>query len=461
MNPASLYCPSALLSDGWHDNVVLHFTVDGKIAATESGTPAQATMRATGPCVPGMPNLHSHAFQRAMAGLTERAGNTADNFWTWRETMYRLAAQVAPDDLSAIAMQLYIEMLKAGYTSVAEFHYLHHTADGTPYADPAEMSLRLMEAARAVGLRQTLLPTLYCHSDFGGKPPTERQRRFINPVERLLAIIERCRAHARGADTLAVGLGLHSLRAVTPDELQATLSGMTTIDATAPIHLHIAEQVAEVDSCIAWSGQRPVDWLFNAVPVDRRWCLVHAIHVDDREIARMAASGAVVGLCPTTEANLGDGLFPILPYLAAGGRYGIGSDSQISVAVHEELRWLEYSQRLQRRERNLLRLGEGSIGEGIYRAAQRGGAAALGQVGDGLAIGAAADLLVLDADHPKLIGRTRADQLTSYVFAGDSSCIRDVYVGGRPVIIDGRHSDEAVVFDRFRKSLTTLFARTF
>lgn len=383
--------------------------------------------RQPGLVVPGMPNLHSHAFQRAMAGLTERAGPAGDNFWRWREVMYRFLAVLTPDDVQAIAAQLYVECLLHGYTAVAEFHYLHNAPDGSRYADPAEMSHRIRAAAQDAGIGLTLLPVLYCHSQFGGAPPTDAQRRFVLSPDDYAALCE------------AVGDGVapHSLRAVTPEELAAAIA----IANGRPIHIHVAEQEKEVADCLAWSGTRPVAWLLDHAPVNERWCLVHATHVDATECRQLAESGAVVGLCQTTEANLGDGIFPLRAFLAHGGRFGVGSDSNVSTSPVEELRWLEYIRRLETRTRN--------VTSGLYRMAVAGGAQALGRSAPG-------DVVVLDTEHPALVGRSEENALDAWVFSGNSTPVRDVMVGGQWVVRDGRHRNQAAIASAFARTMRRL-----
>lgn len=448
-----LHCRTALLGRDWADDVLIEADAAGRIVAITPGVAAPAdARRAGGPVVPGMPNLHSHAFQRAMAGLAERAGDTAaDSFWTWRETMYGFLRQLGPDEVEAITAQLYVEMLKGGYTGVAEFHYLHHDHDGRPYADRAELSLRVLAAARGAGIRLTHLPVLYAHAGFGGLAPAEGQRRFINDVDGIRGIMAAVATAADGDPLVRVGLALHSLRAVTPDELTAAIDGLDT-----PIHIHIAEQTKEVDDCLAWCGKRPVELLTSIVALDPRWCLIHATHMTAAETAAVAKSGAVAGLCLTTEANLGDGIFPAPDYLAAGGRFGVGSDSHIGVSASEELRLMEYGQRLALRQRNRLRLDGASIGAGLYRAAARGGAQAFGVAAGEIAVGQAADLVVLDGDSPKLVERRGDLILDSYVFAGDNSLVRDVIVGGHLVVEGGRHRDEAGILGRYRAAMRKL-----
>ena len=403
--------------------------------------------------LPGMPNLHSHAFQRAMAGLAERRGSHSgqDSFWTWRETMYGFASRVGPDELRAIAAQLYVEMLKAGYSHVCEFHYLHHVPDGKPYADPAAMSLAIIEAAREVGIGLTLLPVLYMTGGFDGRPLSERQRRFGMDAESYLRLLERLRAQE--SPMLRVGVALHSLRAVPEAALTEVLA--SAVARAGVVHIHIAEQIGEVEECVATRGARPVRWLFDHAEVDARWCLVHATHLDRGEVESIAGSGAVAGLCPTTEANLGDGLFPLAGYLDADGVLGIGSDSQISVSPVEELRWLEYGQRLIARQRNIVARSAGvSVGEVLWRAALRGGWQASGLAPFGS--GARADLLVLDAQSPLLAARTQENALDSFIFAGNTPLVRDVMVNGEWVVRDFRHRDEARIAARFRSSVEAL-----
>jgi len=368
--------------------------------------------------------------------------------------MYGFVGRLTPGQVEAIAGQLYVEMLKAGYTAVGEFHYLHHNADGRPYADPAEMSERIVRAARATGIGLTLLPVLYACGGFGGRPAGPGQRRFLHDLDGFLALvcglIER---HGRDPQ-LRVGIAPHSLRAVTPELLAGAVAGLAGIDAAAPVHIHVAEQTEEVEECIAWSGQRPVEWLLDHAPVGAHWCLVHATHMTEAETGRLAASGAVAGLCPTTEANLGDGLFPAREYLRRGGAIGIGSDSHVSVSPVEELRWLEYGQRLVHRRRNLL----AGSGAALYRAALVGGAWALGRPVGKLAAGCRADLVVLDAERPTLVGKSGDTLLDALVFAGNDNLVRDVMVGGRWLVEDGHHVAEHAVLARYRAALAELTA---
>jgi formimidoylglutamate deiminase len=397
----------------------------------------------------GMPNLHSHAFQRAMAGLAERQSHPEDSFWTWRELMYRFAGRINPDSQHAIACQLYTEMLEAGYTTVCEFHYLHHQPDGRPYDDHAAMAKALIAAARDTGIRLTLLPVLYMTGGFDGRALADRQRRFGHSLQAYQALLETLRALRD--DTLEVGVALHSLRAVPPGAMHELLAGLD--DSALPIHIHIAEQIGEVQECEALRGARPVEWLLANAEVDERWCLVHATHLTPAEVQGIAASGATVAICPTTEANLGDGLFPLRDYLASGGHWGIGSDSHVSVSPVEELRWLEYGQRLVLRRRNVaVAAAQPSTGELLAGAALRGGLRACGQPG------AAGDVVVLDAEAPALAGAHGDNLLDRVVFAGNRNLVRDVYVAGRQVVAAGRHRDHDRIARRYADTLRALLA---
>ncbi|MBI2254139.1 MAG: formimidoylglutamate deiminase [Proteobacteria bacterium] len=437
--PRTVFAPIALLPDGWAEQVVIEFDRAGNVIRVETGAnPPADAMQCQGPVLPGMPNLHSHAFQRAMAGLAEVALNPEDSFWTWRDLMYRLVGRLTPDQVEDIARYLYIDMLKGGYTAVAEFHYLHHDLDGRPYADAAEMSRRVLRAAERAGIGITLLPVLYAHGGFGGKVPTDGQKRFINSVDSYLKLQETLAKDCAGPGR-RLGFCFHSLRAVTRDEILAVM-GSTRDDR--PVHVHIAEQQREVDDCLAWSGRRPIQWLYDNVAVDDRWCLIHATHAEADEVAAMARSHAVAGLCPTTEANLGDGLFPAIDFVNAGGRLGIGSDSHVSLSVVEELRWLEYGQRLKHERRNRLYDANKHVAGFLYRANAAGGAQALGQKMGAIAVGNRADLVVLDGNHPLLAYVKGDDILGRWLFAGLNRMVKDVMVGGDWVVQDGRHGDE-------------------
>ena len=455
-----LFVKRALLASGWAEGVVLEIGDDGRIRDQCAGlrSPPPDCERVAGTVLPGMPNLHSHAFQRAFAGGTERRGPGEDSFWTWREAMYRMVARMDPDAIEAVAAQLFVEMLEAGYTSLGEFHYLHHDPDGRPYACLAETSGRIVAAARRTGIALTLLPVLYTSSGFGGRAPTPGQRRFVNDPERYARLLEALFSQHGGDGTgLRIGAAPHSLRAVRPAELGDALRALEGLDAKAPVHIHVAEQVREVEDCVRWCAERPVEWLLGHAEVDERWCLVHATHLTEAECAGLARSEATVGLCPTTEANLGDGLFPAAAFLAAGGRFGIGSDSHVSVNPREELRWLEYGQRLVHRRRALLASPDTpSVGRTLYERAARDGARALGQPAGALAPGRRADLVTIDDALPALEGREGDELLDALVFAGNVNPVRDVMVGGHWQVREGRHPERDAIRRRFGGTLRSL-----
>ena len=400
--------------------------------------------------LPGMSNLHSHAFQRAMAGLAERRGPGDDSFWTWRETMYGFTSRIGPDELRSIAAQLYVEMLKAGYTHVCEFHYLHNAPDGAPYADHAAMSRAIIEAAREACIGLTLLPVLYMTGGFDGRPLSDRQRRFGLSVDAYLDLLESlCALESPG---MRVGIALHSLRAVPEAAMREVLT--SPLARNRVIHIHIAEQIGEVQDCLGIRGARPVQWLFDHADVDARWCLVHATHLDDSEMHAIAKSGAVAGLCPTTEANLGDGLFPLANYLDANGVLGVGSDSHISVSPVEELRWLEYGQRLATRHRNIAARKPGaSVGETLWEAALRGGRRAAG-----LRESSERDVIVLDDTSPLLAARDEASVLDAFLFAGNTPLVRDVMAGGEWMVRDFHHRAEDRIAADYRAAVEALAA---
>lgn len=453
----NLFCHWIYLPDGWCPDIVVEIDETGDIRAVRSGQTKDADEAVDGPVIPGIPNLHSHAFQRAMAGLAEVSSGGEDNFWSWRRAMYALVSQLSADDIEAIATWLYIEMLKAGYTSVGEFHYLHHDPRGQPYADPAHLSHTVIGAATTAGIGITHLPVLYGHGGFGGRSLADSQRRFGNSPDKFLTIVSDLVRHYAKDSGIRIGIAPHSLRAVTPESLGAVLQGYDQLNPGGPVHIHVAEQVREVEECIAWSGMRPVAWLLDQQPVGPRWCLVHATHVDAAEATALARCGAVAGLCPTTEANLGDGLFPAPAFLENGGRIGIGSDSQISVSPVEELRWLEYGQRLTARKRNVLaRVPGQSTGRVLFDAVTRGGAQALGRQTGRLALGFRADLVVLDTAAPILCELAPDHWLDAFVFCGNVNTVRHVMCGGRWVVRDFRHDQEDVALRRFRNTLSRL-----
>jgi len=444
-----LWFERALLPTGWANDVRLCIEA-GIITVVESGIAASAGDSRHATAIPGLPNLHSHAFQRAMAGQAEAPGASGqDDFWRWRDRMYQLVGAISPDDSAAIAAMAFVEMLEAGFTRVGEFHYLHHSPDGTPYDNRSEMAVALASAARDSGIALTLLPVFYAHSGFGGQAPRPEQRRFINDLDGYGALLEGSRRAVRDIAGAVVGIAPHSLRAVTADQLQ----GLLASSPTGPVHIHIAEQISEVESCLAWSGQRPVRWLVDHAPVDGRWCLVHATHIDDDELQAIVRAQSVVGLCPITEANLGDGLFPADLFHQAGGRWGIGSDSNIRIDAAEEIRLLEYGQRLTLRRRNILARAGHSTGRSLFEASFAGGNAALGSPTSGLAAGEAADLVALASGGSGGMGG--GDQsVDEWIFAAGR--IATVWRAGRLVVADGRHVARDAIAARFRKTVQRL-----
>lgn len=449
---AAIFAEQALLPDGWRDNVRLTLA-EGRITAVQPGAAAAAGDERHAILLPGMPNLHSHAFQRGMAGLAELRGPSADSFWSWREVMYRFALSMTPDQVEAVAAQLYVEMLEAGFSRVGEFHYLHHDRDGKSYANLAEMAERIAAAAGETGIGLTLLPVFYAHSSFGGAAPNQGQRRFINDVNRFSRLVEKCRESVRALNQAVVGVAPHSLRAATPEELIE----VTALAPDGPIHIHIAEQVKEVEDCLAWSGARPVEFLLANAKVDKRWCLIHATHMTDTETVAMARSGAIAGLCPITEANLGDGTFAAPLFREHGGRYGVGSDSNVLIGLPDELRQLEYSQRLAHRARNVLAVAGGSTGRALFDAALDGGSVALGAGISQIAAGASADLVSLDPKNPSLAGKSGDAILDAWIFAngGKVDC---VWVHGFKQVSGGRHVKREAIAERFRSVMTALSA---
>jgi formimidoylglutamate deiminase len=453
----ALWAEAALLPEGFAADVRLEIDSRGDLLAVLPGADPVGAERLAGVVLPGMPNLHSHAFQRAMAGLAERLAPGEASFWTWREVMYRFLERIGPDELTAIAAQLYVEMLEAGYTAAGEFHYLHHQPDGRPYADPAALSWAILEARAASGIGLTHLPVLYMAGGFGGAPPEPGQRRFLHDLEGFAGLLEALAPRFAADPDLRLGVAPHSLRGV-PDRALREVSALADrIGAEALIHIHVAEQAKEVRDCLEWCGARPVAHLFETVEVGPRWCLIHATHMDDAETEALAQSGAVAGLCPTTEANLGDGLFDLGGFLAAGGRFGIGSDSHVSISPVEELRWLEYGQRLGSLRRLVAASAEQPhCGARLWQAALAGGAQALGRRIGRLAPGHRADLIRIDGDHPILVGRRAGSLLDSLVFSGNANLVRDVMVGGRWQVRDGRHIRRDEIAVAYRTAVARL-----
>lgn len=460
MASTRLQFESALLPQGWRNDVSIAVDASGAITEVASASATEAGRSPfRGIAIPGVPNVHSHAHQRAMAGLAERSGPSSDSFWTWREAMYGFALKMSPEDLEAVAAQLYVEMLKSGFTAVGEFQYLHHRPDGGAYAEPAEMSLRCLAAAERAGIAVTMLPTLYAYGGFGGAPGTQGQRRFLNDADGFLDIVRRLSVETQGHPLRRLGIAPHSLRAVTVDLLGEVIQGLDALDPRAPIHIHIAEQTKEVDDCVAWRGRRPVDYLLDSLDIGPRWCAIHATHMSEEETSRLAGSGAVAGLCPTTEANLGDGVFLAARYLDAGGAIAIGSDSQITVGPAEDLRQLEYSQRLRDRARNVLAGGpHRSTGRTLLDATLAGGARAIVQPMGAIEVGKRCDIVVLDPDHPAMLGRADDEAVDTWIFSAGAPAVKDVIVGGKTVVRNRRHEREDAILSDFRRAIARLRA---
>ena len=447
MSTRQLFAKDALLPTGWAQNIHLTWNDEGVIESVFTGVDAKAintlsVPHAKGPLLPGMPNLHSHAFQRGFAGLTEFKNQSQDSFWSWRTQMYQFALQISPAQMLAIAKFLYIEMLQAGYTSVCEFHYLHHDTDGKAYANAATMAQCLLQAAQETGIHITLLPVLYQHSGFDGQAPLKEQKRFLHSNKAMQKLLEQLNPICQAQDAV-LGLAPHSLRAVTLESLKEALDGLHSLNAAAPIHIHIAEQMAEVNACLAWSGKRPVELLLHHFELNSKWCLVHATHLSPSEIKQLATSQAVAGICPSTECNLGDGIFNMPAWLEHDGVWGIGSDSHVCVNAAEELMLLEYSQRLHLQQRNVIKnQQQPDVASAMMLAAVKGGAQASGRNIKGLAVGQSADFVVLDAEHFATACLPQApQQLASHIFASHrSNAIESVWVKGHRLVHNGQHS---------------------
>ena len=446
----TLWFEAALLPEGWARDVRIG-VMGGRIVNVETGVARGPTDEGGGVALPGVANVHSHAFQRAMAGLTEARGPSDDDFWTWRELMYRFLDRGGPEEIEAITALAFAEMLEGGYTRVTEFHYLHNDPTGAAYADRGEIAARIVAAAQATGVALTLLPVFYAHAGFGGQPPAHGQRRFINDLDGFAELVGRCRSLSADMPDAVVGVAPHSLRAVSADEL-ARLPAMA---GGGPIHIHVAEQTKEVDDCLAWSGARPVEWLLANAPVDPRWCLIHATHVTETEWRGVVARGAVVGLCPITEANLGDGVFPAAAFARAGGRFGVGTDSNVQIGVAEELRMLEYSQRLALRGRAVMADPGRSTGRALFVRALSGGEQASGAL-SGLFVGGPADIVSLDTRRIAFAGRSGDAILDSWIFGASTGSIGSVWRAGKEVVRDGRHVARDAIEARYRKALATV-----
>lgn len=451
-----LFCDWALLPHGWCANVRVEIGADGRISQIAADATAKDDdIRMTNSlAVPAPGNLHSHAFQRAMAGHAEIKGSSEDSFWTWREAMYGFLGKLSPDDVEAIAGQVYMEMLEAGYAAVGEFHYLHHQPDGRDYDNAAEMSHRIAAAAAASGIGLTLLPVLYTRGGVNGEALNDRQKRFGCDIDRYARLHGEIQMPTPDS---VLGVAAHSLRAVPPELLEPLAEEF----GDGPVHIHIAEQTAEVEAVEAAYGARPVGWLMDHADVGRRWCLVHATHMTPAETESLASSGAVAGLCPITEGNLGDGIFDGRRFIEFGGAYGIGSDSNVRIELTEELRLLEYSQRFQDRRRTVLRNDPGPVGEAMYRAVTAGGAQALGRGAGALAVGEWADITVLDADRILPFVPGPEQWLDHWIFVAGDRAVRDVWSAGRHVVQDGKHRRRSAIAKKFRDTVAHLMEDSF
>jgi formimidoylglutamate deiminase len=455
----TLFASDALLANGWARDVLLEWDERGILTRAEPGQARGAAPQAAGPVLPGMANVHSHAFQRAMAGLAEFRGHPTDDFWTWREEMYRLVTRLEPEDVEAIARHLYVEMLLHGYTSVGEFHYIHRDRDGKAYADPAEMANRILAAASDAGIALTLMPVLYAYGALGNKPLSPAQRRFGGDPTSILDLVAQLRDFHLPHPTLRFGVAPHSVRAVDALMLTELVEAATRTDVTMPIHMHVSEQVGEVADCVDTHGVTPLEWITGLVEVDSRWCFIHATHLTQLETRSLAGTGAAIGLCPMTEANLGDGIFELERWLEVQAPWGIGGDSHVSVSPFEELRALEYSQRLRHRVRNVSASEQmPDVAPNLWGQAARGGAASLAQPAGALEAGRRADFIVLDGGDVDFEALPAAAMLGVAMFGGNSNRVRDVFIGGAPVVTQGRHPAAEEAAAGYRAALRRLRA---
>jgi formimidoylglutamate deiminase len=451
-----IFAHQALLADGWHQNVRIS-VADGRISGIEKNSDARDGDSRVDTVLPALANLHSHSFQRAMAGMSEFRAAGQDSFWTWRTLMYRFLDRLTPEQMQAFAGLVFMEMQEAGYASVGEFHYVHHQPGGQKYDDPAELSQRIFAAASDTGIGLTHLPVLYSYGGAGEVPLAGGQLRFGNSVDAYNALVARIRTGLTGmSEDTKVGIAPHSLRATSPADLQTLLAAHDG----GPVHIHIAEQPKEVRDIQARLGARPVEWLLENAPVNRDWCLIHATHMSDSETVNMARSGAVAGLCPITEANLGDGAFNGVAYLNAGGVFGIGSDSNVRIALGEELRQLEYSQRLRDLQRNVMVTGPGSTGATLYQGAARGGARALGRDSGEIRTGTLADLVAVDSQSPALCALAPEQLLDGLVFAAGESVVTDLWSAGRHMVQQGRHVRRDPLRAAYRSAVQALLEST-
>ena len=450
MPQQTYFIKKALLSQGWAKNVRLGVDDKGLIVSLQANVLAEQDDHRLGLVIPGLVNCHSHAFQRAMAGLTEYQVSPTDTFWSWRKTMYRFANLVSPEDLQDIASYLYLEMIKQGYTSVAEFHYVHHQPNGKPYSSVSQLSQSVINAANIAGINLTLLPVLYMNAGFGDQALLDDQKRFGNSVDSYLALHDEATRYCSHQSQHSLGMALHSLRAVPASSMTEVISHFKDRAHSCPIHIHIAEQTQEVEQSIKALGKRPVEWLLDKYDIDKQWCLIHATHMTPKETAQVAKSGATVVICPTTEANLGDGLFPLRQYLDDGGQIAIGSDGNTCTNPMEELRWLEYGQRLLSRTRNVASDDrERHTGTNLYRHCLEGGARSIGQKPGALTLGGRADLIVLDDNSADLANIAADSILDVLIFGTSQSLIKDVMVNGTWKITHYHHADEERIKNTF------------
>ncbi len=449
-----IFAKRALLATGWADDVRL--TVEsGTVSAVATRSKAATGDVLVDTLLPALGNLHSHTFQRSMAGMTEMRAAGRDSFWTWRDLMYRFVDRLTPEQIEAIAALVFMEMQESGFSAVGEFHYVHHQKGGNRYDDICELSNRIFAAAKTTGIGLTHLPVLYTYGGAGKAALNSGQLRFGNSVDQFLELVGSAgNGLLQLPNDCRIGIAPHSLRATCPDDLKQLLAA----NVSGPVHMHIAEQTKEVEDISAWLGARPVEWLLANAKVDENWCLIHATHMRDSETRHLAKSGAVAGLCPVTEANLGDGIFNGPAYLEAGGSFGVGSDSNVLVSLVEELRTLEYSQRLRDRARNVMVVGEGSVGKKLYTGAAKGSAQALGRNAGEISVGKLADLVAIDSTTPALCALHQDQLLDGLVFAAKDDVVTDLWSAGRHCVSHGRHKERGAIIANYKRAVARLLA---
>ena len=448
----SLFFDHILLADGWAQSVKIRGDGRGEIVQLEVGASGDGADYRYRVGLPGLTNLHSHAFQRAMAGLTEVRACAEDSFWTWRERMYHFVRQLDPEHVLSIAALAYMEMLESGFTRVCEFHYLHHDKLGEPYADRGQMCAAVLAASVETGIAMTLLPVFYAYGGFGAQPASQSQRRFVTDVDGYAKLWDAAARHTASVSNSRIGVALHSLRAVHPRDIGA----VTAMAPQGPWHIHVAEQPKEVADCVQWCGTGPVQWLVDHTPLDSRWCVVHATHMTPEERQGLASSRAVAGVCPITEANLGDGIFDAVHFVKDGGVLGVGSDSNGHIDAAAELCMLEYTQRLRDGARNRL-VDEGSTGRALFQHALRGGACA-GAVASDISVGASLDFMTLDTSHPSMLSSQPDQWLDGWIFSAARGAIEDVWVAGLRQVNNGRHVARELLASRYRDTVSTLLS---